>query len=386
MLKIKKNIALLGSTGSIGTQVLDIVKNKPDLFEVFLLSANSNYQLLYEQILTFKPKHVVINNKKGYLFLKKNVSSKHTHIHLGENDLCELVKDVGVDLVITAIVGSAGLMPTISAIKAKKNIALANKETLVVAGDLIMPLAKKNNVSILPIDSEHSAIFQCLVGEDHGTIKNLTLTASGGPFLKLPLKNFNQITIQDALKHPNWDMGSKITIDSATLMNKGLEVIEARWLFDIAPKNINVVIHPESIIHSMVEFFDGSTKAQLGLPTMTTPILYALCYPCRTSYDGKSFDLSDVGKLHFLKPNYIKFPHLKIAYEALDCGGSAPCVMNACNEVVVEAFLNKKIKFTDMFKIIEKCLEKSIFVAKPTLEDYLIIDQEARKKTKLLIK
>ena len=386
MLKIKKNIALLGSTGSIGTQVLEIVKNKPDLFKVFLLSANSNYKLLYKQILTFKPKHAVINSNAGYLFLKKNLSNQNTRIHFGVEDLCSLVQDNDIDLVITAIVGSAGLLPTVSAIKSKKNIALANKETLVVAGELIMALANKHKVSILPIDSEHSAIFQCLTGEQHGSIKNLTLTASGGPFLKFSQKDFKNITVEKALKHPNWDMGAKITIDSATLMNKGLEVIEARWLFNILPENIRVVIHPESIIHSMVEFFDGSTKAQLGPPTMITPILYALCYPNRTKYNGKSLDLSLIGKLHFLKPNHTNFPHLKIAYKALSLGGSAPCVMNASNEVVVEAFLNKKIKFTDMFKIIEKSLENSIFVAKPTLEDYLIIDQETRKKTKLLIK
>jgi 1-deoxy-D-xylulose-5-phosphate reductoisomerase len=386
MLNIKKNIALLGSTGSIGTQVLDIVKNKPDLFNVFLLSANSNYKLLYKQILTFKPKYAVINSKAGYLFLKKNISNQTTCVHFGVDDLSKLVQDVDINLVVTAIVGSAGLVPTVSAIKAKKNIALANKETLVVAGELIMDLATKNNVSILPIDSEHSAIFQCLVGEVHRSIKNLTLTASGGPFLNLPHKDFKHITVKKALKHPNWDMGAKITIDSATLMNKGLEVIEAKWLFNVSHKDIRVIIHPESIIHSLVEFFDGSTKAQLGLPTMTIPILYALCYPDRTKYHSAPFDLSNIGKLHFLKPNHIKFPHLKIAYNALETGGNAPCVMNASNEIVVEAFLNKKIKFTDMFKMIEKSLENSIFVAKPTLDDYLMIDQETREKTKLLIK
>lgn len=386
MLQFKKNIAILGSTGSIGTQTLSIVKNKPNLLCVFLLSANTNYQLLHQQACQFKPKHVVINDKKGYAFLKKNLPNKSTAVHFGEDDLCGLVKAPELNLVITAIVGSAGLLPTISAIKANKNIALANKETLVVAGELIMSLAKKHNTSIIPVDSEHSAIFQCLVGENHSAIKNLTLTASGGPFLHLPTKEFKNISVEKALKHPNWNMGPKITIDSATLMNKGLEVIEARWLFNIKPNKINVIIHPESIIHSMVEFIDGSTKAQLGLPKMTTPILYALFHPNREGYTNDHFDLAKISNLSFLKPCLESFPHLKIAFSALKQGGSSPCVINAANEIAVDAFLNKKINFTDMFKILEKSLESSIFVANPTLEDYLSVDKETREKTKLLIK
>ena len=381
----KKHIAILGSTGSIGTQALNIVKNKPDLFTVFLLSANSNYNLLFHQAKKFRPKHVVINTRKGYRFLKKNLKTSETSVSFGLSDLCGLVSEKEIDLVVSGIVGSAGLTPTIHAIKAKKNIALANKETLVVAGELIMGLCKKNNVSILPIDSEHSAIFQCLAGENYDDISKIILTASGGPFLHLKQSEFKNITTKKALQHPNWNMGSKITIDSATLMNKGLEVIEARWLFNVPHTQIDVVIHPESIIHSLVEFCDGSIKAQMGLPEKTTPILYALGFPLRIQYKTKKLNLSKLKNLRFLEPDNSRFPHLQLAYDALKVGGTAPCVINAANEVCVDAFLRKKIKFLDMIKIIEKSLENSIFVPQPQLDDYLHVDSETRKVVKNLI-
>ena len=284
MLNNKKNIAVLGSTGSIGTQTLSVISKFPKLFKAYLLSANNNHILLLKQVVELKPRHIVINSEEGYVFLKDRLKKQNTKVWLGKDPLCQLVTEKNIDLVLTAIVGSAGLMPTISAINAKKNIALANKETLVVAGGLIMGLAKKRGVSIIPVDSEHSAIFQCLVGEDYKSIQKIILTASGGPFFKYSTKEFNNISVERALKHPNWEMGAKITIDSATLMNKGLEFIEAYWLFNRPVEDIEVVVHPESIIHSLVEFRDGSVKAQLGYPTMTTPILYSLSYPSRLDY------------------------------------------------------------------------------------------------------
>ena len=385
MLNETKKLAILGSTGSIGTQTLHIVKNNPHLFKVFLLSAHSNYMLLFEQAKEFTPKHVVINTLEGYEFLKKNLNKKNTKVSYGVSELSVLVAEKDISLVVNGVVGSAGLIPTIHAIKAKKNIALANKETLVVAGQLIMSLAKKHNVSILPIDSEHSAIFQCLVGEKNKNIHKLILTASGGPFLNVRKSDFTHITVQKALKHPNWEMGRKITIDSATLMNKGLEVIEAYWLFGVSFEKINVVIHPESIIHSLVEFCDGSTKAQMGVPEMTTPILYALGFPERIPHKTDTLDLTKIKNLSFFKPDIKKFPHLKLAYDVLKIGGTAPCALNAANEVCVEAFLNKKIKFIDMVKIIEKSLENFIFVAQPKLDDYLRVDNETRKVVNNLI-
>lgn len=381
----KKHLAILGSTGSIGTQTLSVVKNKPRLFKAFILSANTNYQLLFDQAKEFEPRHVVINSVEGYRFLKKHLSPKKTNVYLGVNELCGLMSEKKIDLVVTGVVGSSGLLPTIHAIKAKKNIALANKETLVVAGELIMSLCKENNVDILPIDSEHSAIYQCLMGERFQDVRRIILTASGGPFLKLKKSDFKNIKPQGALQHPNWKMGPKITIDSATLMNKGLEVIEARWLFDMPCEKIDVIIHPESIIHSMVDFCDGSTKAQLGIPDMTSPILYALGAPGRTPYELNALDLSVVKSLTFLKPDHTRFPHLNLAYEALKRGGTAPCVINAANEVCVDAFLNSEIKFLDMIKILENSLESSIFVPHPTLDDYLSVDVEARKLANSLI-
>ncbi|MBF25020.1 MAG: 1-deoxy-D-xylulose-5-phosphate reductoisomerase [Flavobacteriales bacterium] len=381
----KKNIAILGSTGSIGTQTLSIINEKEDLFNAFLLSANKNYKLLLAQLKKFEPKYVVINSLEGYNYLKKNGSKYKTIILKGVEELCDLVKENDVDLVVSAIVGSAGLLPTIAAIKAKKNIALANKETLVVAGQLIMQLAKKNNVDILPVDSEHSALFQCLVGEKKSSINKLILTASGGPFLNLSKKEFKNITLSQALRHPNWVMGKKITIDSATLMNKGFELIEAFWLFDIPENKIDILIHPESIIHSLVEFIDGSTKAQLGVPEMTTPILYALSYPNRINYPFQPLSLIECQGLNFYKPDKIKFPHLDLAYQCLISGGTSSCSLNAANEVAVDAFLNKKISFVNMFKVVEKSVEKSIFVTNPNLDDYLYVDKKTRELTRELI-
>ena len=308
------------------------------------------------------------------------------NVLLGEEDLCDLLSDTEIDLVLTSIVGSAGLKPTIAAIRAKKDIALANKETLVVAGKLIMSLAQKMGVKIIPVDSEHSAIFQCLVGESSSSVSKLILTASGGPFLNLEEKLFTKITVEKALKHPNWSMGSKITIDSATLMNKGLELIEAHWLFNKPINDIDVVIHPESIIHSLVEFNDGSLKAQMGLPTMITPILYAFSYPKRTNYPKEVFSLADLKSLTFFEPNTSKFPHLSLAKESIKIGGNAPCVLNAANEIAVEAFLNKKIHFLDMIKIVEKSLENFNFVENPILEDYYKTDKDSRLRANDLIK
>ena len=385
MLKNKKTIAILGSTGSIGTQTLEIVKTHQKFFNIFVLSCNTNYKLLYRQALDFKPKYVVVNSNEGYLFLKKNLKNKDIRVVLGLSDLCGLMGAEELDLVVAAIVGSAGLLPTIAAIKAGKTIALANKETLVVAGELIMNLVKQYNALILPVDSEHSAIFQCLVGEDKNTINKLILTASGGPFLSKKSSEFNNISVDDALRHPNWEMGAKITIDSATLMNKGFELIEARWLFGVSEKNIDVVVHPQSIIHSLVEFVDGSVKAQLGLPNMTIPILYSLFYPNRKTHPIKDFNLSKMSELTFCGPDKSKFPHLQLAYDCLCRGGTAACSLNAANEIVVDAFLSKKIGFLNMIKIIEKSLEKSIFVGNPNLDDYLQVDLETREITTELI-
>ena len=385
MLKNKKSVAILGSTGSIGTQALTVIRSNKDLFSVFLLSCKTNHELLWEQISYFKPKYAIISSKEGYLFLKNKTRNLSTVVYCGQEALCDLMSHDELNVVLTAVVGSFGLLPTIAAISAKKNIALANKETLVIAGDLIMRLAKKNNVRVFPVDSEHSAIFQCLVGEDLSFVKNITLTASGGPFLNLKKSQFKNISLSDALRHPNWSMGNKITIDSATMMNKGFELIEARWLFGVSQKKIKIVVHPQSIVHSFVEFCDGSVKAQLGWPDMTVPIMYSLSFPKRLKGSQKDLDLTSVEKLEFFSPDPVRFPHLDLAYRCLDLGGSAACALNAANEVVVEAFLKEKIGFLNMYKIIALSLEKSIFVKNPTLEDYLSVDAETRKTTNKLI-
>ncbi|MBG40010.1 MAG: 1-deoxy-D-xylulose-5-phosphate reductoisomerase [Flavobacteriales bacterium] len=381
----KQKIAILGSTGSIGVQSLEIIKQKPSLFSAHLLTCNKNYKLLYQQTLEFNPKYIVINCEEGYRFLSKKLSKQKTSVFLGEDSLCNLISEINCDLVITAVVGSSGLLPTISAIKSGKKIALANKETLVVAGELIMSLAREYNSPIIPVDSEHSAILQCLVGEKNKNIRKLILTASGGPFLNFSKSDFKNIRVEDALKHPNWSMGNKITIDSATLMNKGFELIEAYWLFGVHEKNIEIIIHPQSIIHSLVEFVDGSIKAQVGLPSMTIPILYALSYPDRINYPIDDFDLAKIQSLTFLKPDKVRFPHLRLAYECLAKGGTYACSLNAANEVAVDAFLNKQLSFLGMIKVIEKSLEKSIFVQNPKIEDYLCVDFETRKIATQLI-
>ncbi len=384
MLKNKKNIAVLGSTGSIGTQTISVISKTPSRFRAFLLSANTNYKLLFKQALELQPKHVFINSNKGYNFLLKNLP-KSVSVHFKDDDLSDVLSEEAVDLVLIAIVGKAGLLPTIIAIKANKDIAIANKESLVIAGEIIMSLAKKHGVSVFPVDSEHSAIFQCLCGEHTKNIKKLILTASGGPFLNLPADRFNDISLEQALKHPNWSMGQKITIDSSTLMNKGFEIIEAFWLFSIPLEKIEVVIHPQSIIHSMVEFVDGSIKAQLGKPDMRLPIIYALSFPERYVFDSGSFSLTDLPGLSFFNPDFVKFPHLKVAYDCLRVGGTAPCALNAANEVAVDSFLEKKIKFVDMIKIVEKSIELTTFVANPKIDDHLRVDEQTRIIAKKLI-
>lgn len=377
--QIKKRIAILGSTGSIGTQALDVIREQKDFFEVEVLTANNNIELLIQQALEFKPNVVVIANKDKVHDLKAALENEPIKVYSGIEAISQVVEMETVDMVLTAMVGYSGLIPTIHAIKAKKNIALANKETLVVAGALITQLAKENAVNIYPVDSEHSAIFQCLAGEWHNPIEKIYLTASGGPFRGKKTKELTHVTKQQALKHPNWDMGAKITIDSATLMNKGLEVIEAKWLFNLSVEQIDVIVHPQSIIHSIVQFQDGSMKAQMGLPDMKLPIQYALGYPKRLKASFPRFDFMKYPALTFEKPDLETFRNLGLAFEALKSGGNMPCILNAANEVVVEAFLKDKIGFLQMSDIIEKTMQKSTFINNPTLEDYIKSDGEARK-------
>ena len=375
---MKKRIAILGSTGSIGTQALKILKEFPDKFELNLISANNNDKLLLEQAVEFQPKDVVINSKDGYKNIKKNISGSPS-IHLGPNSLCQLIENNNYDVVLIAIVGFAALLPTISAIKSNKKIALANKETLVVGGEIISSLLKKSKSTIIPVDSEHSAIFQCLQGEDINRVENIILTASGGPFRGFNLNRLGSVSKKEALNHPNWSMGNKITIDSATLMNKGFELIETRWLFDVPFNKIKVLVHPESIIHSLVEFIDHSVIAQLGQPSMYIPIFYALNHPGRNKSFAPKLDLTKIKSLNFEEPNKDVFKHLGFAYEAIKKGGSCGCVLNAANEVAVDSFLKEKINFLEMASIIEKSLEKITFVKNPTLEDLLEIDFKTRE-------
>ncbi len=373
-----KNIAILGATGSIGTQALEVIAENPSLFKAFLITANSNSYLLIQQALKFKPQHVVICDESKYEEVKQALAHTSTQVSAGINAIVDAVTHPDIDIVLTAMVGFAGLKPTISAIKAGKTIALANKETLVVAGELITDLAKKHNVKILPVDSEHSAIYQCLVGEDYSKIEKLILTASGGPFRGKDAVFLANVTREHALKHPNWVMGAKITIDSATLMNKGLEVIEAKWLFDVSNDQIDVVVHPQSIIHSMVQFQDGSIKAQMGLPDMKLPIQYALAYPERLQNNFKRFDFMAYSNLSFEKPDTKTFRNLALAFEALDKGGNMPCVINAANEIAVAAFLADEIGFMQISDIIEDCMKHIARVDSPTLDDYLNTDRETR--------
>lgn len=373
-----KRIAILGSTGSIGTQALDVIGQHPDAFAVSVLTAQSNADLLVEQAKKFHPSHVVIGDEAKYAFVKNALSGIDIKVLAGANALQEVVCYDHVDVVLTALVGYAGLLPTVKAVKAGKPIALANKETLVVAGALIMPLAREMGVPILPVDSEHSAIFQCLMGESHNPIEKVILTASGGPFRGKKRGDLEQVTRAQALKHPNWTMGAKITIDSASLMNKGLEVIEAAWLFDVHASQIDVVVHPQSIVHSLVQFEDGSIKAQLGLPDMKLPIQFALGYPNRMQADFPRFDFKDYASLTFEQPDVETFRNLGLAFQALEKGGNMPCILNAANEVAVDAFLKDEIGFLQMSDLLATCMDQGTFLSSPSLEDYVNTDKITR--------
>lgn len=375
----KKKIAILGSTGSIGTQALDVVRQNPNLFEIEVLTAHSNSELLLQQALEFKPNAVVIVDESAYDSLSERLWKEDIKTFCGEKSLEDVVQMEEVDLVLTALVGYSGLKPTIAAIKANKPIALANKETLVVAGDLITDLANKHQVPLLPVDSEHSAIFQCLAGEFHNKIEKIYLTASGGPFRGWSSEKLADVTKAQALKHPNWEMGAKITIDSATLMNKGLEVIEAKWLFQLETNQIDTIVHPQSIIHSVVQFEDGSMKAQMGLPDMKLPIQYALAYPQRIKSSFPRFNFMDYPELTFEQADKETFKNLGLAYEALNLGGTAACALNAANEITNSAFLQDKIKFLQIAEFNEKVMNKTTFVKKPTIEDYVNCNFEARR-------
>ena len=376
---MKKQLAILGSTGSIGTQTLQVVEDNPDLFEVYAITANNRAEELIEQARKFQPEVVVIANEQKYDMVKEALADLPMKVYTGADALCQIVEAKPIDVVVTAMVGFAGLPPTISAIKAGKTIALANKETLVVAGELINSLAQQYNVAILPVDSEHSAIFQSIVGEVGNNIEKILLTASGGPFRKFSIEQLATVTKEQALKHPNWEMGAKITIDSATMMNKGFEAIEAKWLFGVKPEQIEVVVHPESIIHSAVQFEDGAVKAQLGVPDMRLPIQYALTYPDRIKANFDRLDLFKLGSMTFEKPDLQKFRCLALAYEAMDKGGNMPCIVNAANEIVNLAFRQDKIGFLSIGDIIAETMQKASFIEKPTYEDYVATDAEARR-------
>ncbi len=379
-MKKKRNIAILGSTGSIGTQCLDIIRTYPDLFSAEVLVANSNISLLAEQAKEFDPNIVVIADKSKYSELADLLKDTDVKVFAGNESVEQVAAISSVDTVLAAMVGFSGLMPVIRAIEAGKRIALANKETLVVAGELICKLLGKNNAHIIPVDSEHSAIFQCLNGENPAHINKLILTASGGPFRGKDIDFLKNVSPEQALNHPNWNMGSKVSIDSASLMNKGLEMIEAHWLFGLPSDKIEVIVHPQSVIHSMVEFNDASIIAQMGVPNMRIPIQYALSFPERIYSDKNIFRFSDYPELSFEKPDMMTFKCLKLAYDALNAGGTAPCVLNAANEIAVEMFLNKTIKFTQIPEIIETCLDLSEIISKPELQDYIDTDNLIRKK------
>jgi 1-deoxy-D-xylulose-5-phosphate reductoisomerase len=381
----KKRIAIFGSTGSIGTQALDVIEANPDLFEVEILTAHTNDELLVKQAIQFNPNAVVIVDERKYEKVKQALASTDVKVFAGEQSLEEVAAFDTYDMMLAAIVGFAGLKPTLRAIENKKAIALANKETLVVAGDIVMQKAVENRVPIIPVDSEHSAIFQCLVGEHRNKIEKIILTASGGPFRGRKPNFLLNVKRDHALQHPNWSMGAKITIDSATLMNKGLEMIEAKWLFNLAPEQIQVVIHPQSIIHSMVQFEDGSIKAQMGLPDMKLPIQYAMAFPQRIANNFPRYDFKKINTLSFEEPDLKTFRNLVLAIDALGKGGNLPCIMNAANEIAVWAFLRNRVGFLDMTDIIEKTMNHVTFIAKPTLEEYLESDAEARNYTASLI-
>jgi 1-deoxy-D-xylulose-5-phosphate reductoisomerase len=375
---VLKNIAVLGSTGSVGTQALEVIGNNPDLFRAYLLTAQSSADLLIKQALEFGPAYVVICDGAKYAYVKDALAGTDVKVLAGIDAIIDVVTDPEIDTVLTAMVGFAGLKPTIAAIEAGKEIALANKETLVVAGELITDLAKTHGVNILPVDSEHSAIFQCLVGESAGSVEKIILTASGGPFRGKNFAHLGTVTRADALKHPNWVMGAKITIDSASLMNKGLEVIEAKWLFDVRPDQVDVIVHPQSIIHSMVQFKDGSVKAQLGVPDMKLPIQYALSYPNRVENNFKRLDFMNYPQLTFEKADTGTFRNLALAFSALEKGGNMPCIINAANEIAVAAFLLDEVSFLGMSEIIEQSMQQIAYIDRPVLDDYLATDRETR--------
>ena len=383
---MKKRIAILGSTGSIGTQSLQVIAEHPDLFEAEVLTANNQVELLIEQARRFVPNAVVIANEEKYGQLRDALADLPIKVYSGQETICQVVESQNVDVVLVALVGFSGFLPTIHAIKAHKTIALANKEILVVAGELFTQLALENKVSILPVDSEHSAIFQSIVGEGTNEIDKILLTASGGPFRKFSKEELVGVTAAQALKHPNWEMGAKITIDSATMMNKGFEVIEARWLFGVPAEKIEVLVHPQSVVHSAVQFKDGAVKAQLGVPDMRLPIQYALTFPQRMSLSDERLDLFSLGQLTFEHPDLEKFPCLSLAYESIRRGGNAACIMNGANEVMNLAFRQGRIGFCDIYKNIKETMERVAFDAHPTLETYIATDAEARRVAESLIK
>ena len=374
----RKKIAILGSTGSIGTQTLDVIAQHAERFEAYVLVANNQADLLIEQARQFQPEVVVIGNSDHYQQVQDALQDLPIKVYTGADAIEQVVQDSEIDIVLTAMVGFSGLKPTLAAIRAGKRIALANKETLVVAGDLITRLALKHKTPIVPVDSEHSAIFQCLNGEGSNRIEKILLTASGGPFRNYTAEQLKNVTKAMALNHPNWEMGAKVTIDSATMMNKGLEMIEAKWLFDVHPDKIEVVVHPQSIVHSMVEFQDKSVMAQLSMPDMRMPIQYALTYPERLDSDCQALDIFELSTLTFEKPNMEVFPNLRLSYEAINRGGNMPCIMNAANEVAVDLFLREQIHFTHISHIVKQTMQQATFIQQPTLEDYIATDQEGR--------
>tara|TARA_B110000459_G_scaffold32537_1_gene33832 strand:+ start:8344 stop:9501 length:1158 start_codon:yes stop_codon:yes gene_type:complete len=382
----KKGIAILGSTGSIGTQALEVIESYPDVFDLQVITAYKNADLLIEQALKHNPNTVVIGDENQYQKVKDVLSEHDIHVYCGEDALCQVVDSNDIDTVLTAMVGYAGLKPTLASIRAKKNIALANKETLVVAGELVTKEAQKNGVNIYPVDSEHSAIFQCLVGEFHNKIEKIYLTASGGPFRGYTSEQLLKVTKAQALKHPNWEMGAKITIDSASMMNKGLEVIEAKWLFNLKPEQIDVIVHPQSIVHSLVQFEDGSMKAQMGLPDMKLPIQYAFTYPDRLKTDFPRFNFMDYPQLTFEQPDMKTFNNLQLAFDALHAGGTKACSLNAANEVAVAAFLNDEIAFADISRINGETMHAMDSILNPELEDYIAADAKAREFARELCK
>lgn len=381
----KKQIAILGSTGSIGTQALQVVEAHPDLFEVYALTANNNASLLIEQARKFEPDAVVIANDAHYLKVKEALADLPIKVYAGADALCQVVAMEHVDVVLASLVGYAGLRPTMEAIRAGKDIALANKETLVVAGELITRLAIEYHAPILPVDSEHSAIFQCLAGEPHNAVEKIILTASGGPFRTWTAEQIAQATPAQALRHPNWDMGAKVTIDSASMMNKGFEVMEAKWLFGVNAEDIQVVVHPQSVVHSMVQFIDGSIKAQLGSPDMRLPIQYAFSYPSRLPSDFPRVDFAQLGSLTFEAPDPVRFPNLRLAFEAIRGGGNLPCILNAANEVCVDAFLHDRIGFLQMSDVNAEVMSRIPFIAHPSYDDYVETDRIAREMANQII-